>query len=167
MTMKCHDCGNIFDECEAGTRNEYHSEVPGGAYERFMCCPCCGSDEIEETGRCKKCEGAFLPDELFGSYYCKDCLTEAMTAETFLDFATTGVNSDTDIDTLEDFIFIKVFGLPQSPDASTPSLKAWCRIIYEEMDKAILTAAVFSYMDALSSLWADFAEYLYDKEVRK
>lgn len=163
---KCIECGHIFDEGEQDIIREYHSEIPGGFYEEFTSCPLCGGD-YEEAVFCEECGGAFLPDELIDGYYCKECLRKALNAETFLDFATTGVDSQTEVDTLEDFVFIKVFGLPKSPDISTPSLKAWCRTIYAELDKSVLMAAVFAYMDALSSLWADFAEYLHDKEVRK
>lgn len=163
---KCLDCGHIFDDGEQDVIREYHREIPGGFYEEFAGCPICGGD-FEETERCEKCGGAFLPDELISGYYCKDCLREALNAESFLEFATTGVKSDTEIDTLEDFIFIKVFGLPKAPNVSTPSLKVWCGIIYDLMDKAILTAAIFAYMDSLPSLWECFAEYLYDKEVKK
>jgi hypothetical protein len=167
--FKCHDCGHIFDECEAGTRNEYHSEVPGGAYERFMCCPSCGSDEIEETERCEKCGGAFLPDELLGGYYCDECLRAALDAESFLEFATTGTGNPSEVDTLEDFVFMMIFGLKKAPDESGYSLKAWCKIIYNEAKQRgnILTQTIFKYMDLLPSLWDNFAEYLHEREVKK
>lgn len=164
--FKCAECGHIFEDGEQRTYAEHHPYGDTTADEYFSVCPVCGG-EYEEAKSCERCGGAFLEDELISGYYCKECLRVALNAETFLDFATTGVDSQTDIGTLEDFIFIKVFGLPKSPEISTPSLKAWCRIIYEELDKSVLTTAIFSYMDALSSLWVDFAEYLHNKEVRK
>lgn len=167
MSLICVECGNIFDECEAAVDLEYHPEVPGGAYERFIKCPCCGSDKIEESARCEKCKGEFLQDELFGSYYCEDCLKAAVNFDSFLDFATSGTDDPKEADTLEDFIFTKVFGLPKAPEESTISLKAWCKTIYGEMDKSVLDKAILDYMNNLSSLWVDFAEYLHDKEVRK
>lgn len=166
MFLKCLDCGHIFEEGEQATREERHPYGSTTASEYFAVCPVCGGD-FEEAVRCEKCGGAFLEDELIGGYYCRECLRSAMNFDSFLNFATTGVEEPTEVDTLEDFIFIKVFGLPKSPEISTPSLKAWCRIIYEELDKSVLTTAIFSYMDALSSLWVDFAECLHDKEVRK
>ena len=42
---KCYDCGEVFDEDDAGSVEEYHPEVH--ASEWFMCCPECGSEEIE------------------------------------------------------------------------------------------------------------------------
>lgn len=164
--LKCLDCGHIFDEGEQDVIREYHNEIPGGFYEEFAGCPLCGGD-FEKTASCKKCGGAFLPDELFENGYCKDCLREALNGESFLEFATTGVTTQTEVDTLEDFIFTRVFGLPECPDVSTSSLKAWCKIIYAEMDKAVLMPAIFSYMETLPSLWECFAEYLHEKEVKK
>lgn len=165
MFLKCLECGHIFEEGEQHIIREYHNEISGSFYEDFASCPVCGGD-FEEAKCCKSCDGAFLADELIAGY-CKKCLYASLNVESFLDFATTGVQSDTDIDTLEDFVFLKVFGLPKSPDVSTSSLKAWCRTIYEKTDKNVLMRAIGAYMDTLPSLWDDFAEYLHDKEVRK
>ena len=165
MFLKCLECGHIFEEGEQHIIREYHNEIPGGFYENFASCPVCGGD-YQEAKCCKSCGGAFLEDELIAGYYCKECLCASLDVESFLDFATTGVKSDTDLDTLEDFVFLKIFGLPKSPDASTSALKAWCRTIYKETDKSVLILAIFAYMDALPSLWGDFAEYLYSKEVK-
>lgn len=169
MPLICVECGNIFDECEAAVDFEYHSEVPGGAYERFVKCPCCGSDEIGESARCKKCGVEFLEDDLFGSYYCEECLKESLTFGSFLDFATSGTDKPTEVDTLEDFVFTMIFGLKEAPNESGYSLKAWCKIVYNEAKRHgdILMQTIFKYMDSMPSLWDDFAEYLYDKEVRK
>lgn len=169
MSLICLSCRNIFDECEAKIGFDYHSEVPGGACERFMKCPCCGSDELEDAARCKKCKGEFLPDDLFGGYYCDECLKAAVDFDSFLDFATTGTDNPSEVDTLEDFVFTMIFGLKEAPNESGYSLKAWCKIIYNEAKQNgdILMKSIFEYMNKTPLLWDDFAEYLYSKEVRK
>ena len=70
----CRECGNIFYPCEAGRVKEPHDEIPGGFYETFYICPCCGSTDYEDAAYCESCGGAFLEDKLFGGYYCDDCL---------------------------------------------------------------------------------------------
>lgn len=180
MPLICVECGNIFDECEASVDFEYHSEVPGGAYERFMKCPCCGSDEIEESARCKKCGGEFLPGELFGSYYCEECLKESVTFEVFLDFATTGVKCSSDVDTLEDFMLREIFevnGRNEVLTCSSFTFKNFMRNTYNEFVKADQLQQRFSgkgdLLDKINDymtdceLWGDFAEWLHEKEVRK
>ncbi len=48
--IKCTNCGARFEDYEVRTRSEYVSEFWGApAYATIPCCPCCGSDEIEET----------------------------------------------------------------------------------------------------------------------
>ena len=180
MPLICVECGNIFDECEAAVDLEYHSEVPGGAYERFMKCPCCGSDEIEESSRCKNCKGEFLPDELFGSYYCKECLEEALTFDNFLKFAEEYDSnlSESELHTVEHFMLVLVYGV--SDNAISGSSKEFRTLMMAEFLNAAEAhnrAAKFGTDDKfLEQIWDymkdykmldDFAEWLYEKEVRK
>lgn len=47
---KCHECGCIFDEDDAGERRESVGEFWGSpSYQSIMVCPECDSDEIDET----------------------------------------------------------------------------------------------------------------------
>ncbi len=178
--FKCHDCGHIFDECEAETRNEYHSEVPGGAYERFMCCPCCESDEIEETRRCKNCEGEFLPDELIGGYYCEECLKASLTAENFIAF---GKDADRNmanyqLHTVEHFMLVWVFGVNDKDiSGSSVEFRALMEAEFKNAAEAHRTAMkcgtddkfieqIWNYLEDYKML-DDFAEWLYEKEVKK
>ena len=47
--LKCYECGCIFDEDEADERSECVGEFWGSpAYQSFMVCPECGSDEIDD-----------------------------------------------------------------------------------------------------------------------
>lgn len=49
MRYKCYDCDEIFDEDDAGSRSECVGEFWGSpAYESYMVCPNCGSDDLEE-----------------------------------------------------------------------------------------------------------------------
>ena len=180
MPLICVECGNIFDECEAAVDLEYHSEVPGGAYERFMKCPCCGSDEIEESSRCKNCKGEFLPDELFGSYYCKDCLKEALTFDSFLDFAKDADKNlgELQLHTVEHFMLVWIYGVSDNAiSGSSKEFRALMMAEFKNAAEAHNRAAKFGTDDKfLEQIWQymedykildDFAEWLYDKEVRK
>lgn len=47
--FKCCNCGCIFTENDAGTYQECVGEFWGApAYETFMCCPECKSDEFDD-----------------------------------------------------------------------------------------------------------------------
>ncbi len=167
--LKCLDCGHIFEDGEHAVRVENHPYGSTTVPERFSVCPICGGD-YEETKSCDICGGEFLEEELFGGHCCKDCLRERMTINTFREFATTGTSFPDAVDTMEDFVFTKVFGLPKGPDESNVSLKAWCVTIFESMklNANILEKSIFEYMDSFpNSSWDDFADYLQEKEARK
>jgi DNA-directed RNA polymerase subunit RPC12/RpoP len=169
MTLKCLECGHIFEDGEQDVRVENHPYGSTTVPERFYVCPICGGD-YEETKSCQICGGEFLEEELFGGHYCNECLRKLMTINSFRDFATTGAKSYDAVDTMEDFVFTKVFGLPKGPSESTASLKAWCLTIFESMklNSELLEKAIFEYMDSFpNSSWEEFADYLYEKEAKK
>lgn len=168
MTYICVDCGHIFEEGKEKTIVERHPYGDTTAEEYIAVCPACNGG-FEEAGICKCCGGAFLEDELIGGYYCEECLRAAVDFDSFLDFATSGTDKPTEVDTLEDFVFTMIFGLKEAPDESGYSLKAWCKVIYNEAKQHgdILMKTIFEYMDKMPSMWEYFAEYLYDKEVKK
>lgn len=163
MFLKCLECGHIFEDGEQKIRIEHHPEVHADEYVHV--CPVCGGD-YEEAKRCKSCGGAFLEDELIGGYYCDECLKNAVDFDSFLEFATSGTDEPAEVDTLEDFIFTMIFGLKEAPDKSGYSLKAWCKIIYNEAKQHgdILMKSIFEYMNKVPSMWEYFAEWLYEKE---
>ncbi len=176
---KCLECGHIFEDGEQAANKEYHDEIPGGFCERFASCPICGG-EFEETHDCKKCGGAFLWGELFGGYYCEDCLRRSVTFENFLDFATTGVESSDEVDTLEDFMLREIFevnGRDEVLTCSSWTFKTFLRNLYNEAVKTDklhqrfsgegeLMGKIHNYLTDCE-LWENFAEYLYNKEVKK
>jgi hypothetical protein len=163
--FKCTECGHIFEDGEQKTYAEHHPYGSTTADEYFSVCPVCGG-EYEEAKTCKCCGGAFLEEELIGGYYCDECLKNAFDLDSFLDFATSGTDKPTEVDTLEDFVFTMIFGLKEAPNESGYSLKAWCKIVYNEAKRHgdILMKTIFEYMDKTPSMWEYFAEYLHEKE---
>lgn len=178
---KCLECGHIFDDGEQFVVIEHHPYGDTTAEERFAYCPICGGD-FEKTKSCKKCGGEFLDEELIGGYYCSDCLREAVTFDSFLDFATTGAKGWTEVDTLEDFMLREIFEIDSHNEILTCSsitFKNFLRNTYNEVvksdklresftGKGELLDKIIGYMTDCE-LWDDFAEYLHEheKEVRK
>lgn len=172
MFLKCFNCGHIFDECEG--------EVRGADYERFMVCPCCGSDEIEESIRCDKCGGEFLKDELIAGLYCEECLKDALTFDSFREFAEEcdeGMN-DSDVHMIEHFMMVWMYGVDDVD--FTGSSREFRELMTEEFNKSVEAherAAKFGdddgFLDHIRhyiedyNLRDDFAEYLYAKEVKE
>lgn len=177
--FKCLECGHIFEEGEQFVVVEQHPYGDTTAEESFAYCPVCGGD-FEETKSCKKCGGEFLEDELFGGYYCADCLRNVMNFESFLAFATSGVNYSSEVDTLEDFMLRVVFevdGHDEILTCSSYTFKNFLRNTYSELvqsdqlqkrftGKSELLEKINGYMTDCE-LWGDFAEWLHEKEVRK
>ena len=69
--MYCNDCKMYFDEAIVEEERE--------TGYREATCPCCGSEDIEETNLCKCCGAETVNDE-----FCDNCM-EAI-AEELLDF---------------------------------------------------------------------------------
>lgn len=68
----CYDCGEVFDEDEAGTMYDDPSPagvgLPSGSIA-YMVCPHCGSDYYGEAKECPLCGEYHEGSELF----CEDC----------------------------------------------------------------------------------------------
>ena len=77
--LVCNDCGCSFSEEDAGTvRDDRGFCGSARAYEDEMCCPNCGSVDIEEGFECSMCEEYFADGEIqhttdSGEHLCKDC----------------------------------------------------------------------------------------------
>ena len=82
MWYYCLECGNVFEDGEA---HEYTESVPSitglMVTKRYGGCPVCGG-EYQEADTCRKCGGAFAPEDLVARLYCRDCLEEFMNEET-------------------------------------------------------------------------------------
>lgn len=179
MSWKCIDCGHIFDDGEEAIREEKHPYGDTTASEYFSECPVCGGD-FEETVSCKKCGGAFLEDELIGSYYCEDCLKESLTFDNFLGFAKWYDSNleESEVHTVEHFMLVWIYGV--SDNAIGGSSKDFRALMMAEFKNAVDAhnrAAKFGADDKfLEQIWeymedykllGDFAEYLHDEEVKK
>lgn len=176
---KCVDCGHIFDDGEQDVIRDYHREVDGGFYEEFAGCPICGGD-FTETTSCKKCHGEFLRDELIAGYYCEECLQDALTVGNFLGFAEYADRSfcESELHTVEHFMLVWVYGV--SDDSVTGSSKDFRALMMAEFKRKVdehnatakcgtddgLLVDIWNYLHDYDML-GNFAEWLYDKEVRK
>lgn len=73
----CDDCGMTFDEYESGEYRETYGEGVMRGTVSYMCCPSCGSDNIEEAEKCTCCGEYFSPDNLVtdfdGNNVCHEC----------------------------------------------------------------------------------------------
>ena len=173
---KCLNCGHIFEEGEQAVYRERHG-FSGGPYEEFHSCPICGGD-IEKTEQCADCGGEFLAEELICGR-CVDCLKNAVTYESFLEFATTGTDDPTEVDVLEDFVLrmmCNVNGHDTVITCSSALFKGMCKdyflagvdddkenIAWFGPGRATLLPYIISYIDD-SCLWNEFAEYLEKKD---
>lgn len=166
--FKCANCGHIFDDGEAKVTREYHDEIPGGFYEEFTSCPVCGGD-YEETYHCEKCGGEFLWSELRGAYYCEDCLKDALTVDSFLEFAkyADGNSGESEVHTVEHFMMVWVYGV--SDKSFSRSSKEFRELMTEkfnqkaETEKGDFLKQIWMYLEDYKQLDI-FAEWLYDKE---
>lgn len=72
MYLHCMDCGEIFEESEAGKMYDDPSPagvgLPSGSIE-YTVCPKCGSDYIEDAEECPLCGTPFAS----GEEVCPDC----------------------------------------------------------------------------------------------
>lgn len=166
---KCLDCGHIFDDGEEAVVREYHDEIPGGFYEELASCPICGG-EYEKAVRCEICGGAFLKDELYSGYCCEECLQEALTPESFLDFSESDLaaRDDTSVHIVEDFMLTMVYDLDgKYLQGSSKAFRKLMISKYNELAKSDnkLTDIILAYLKDRNML-QDFAEFLEWKEAK-
>ena len=72
----CSDCGETFDEEDAGCYSEWEGEGVMRGEITYMCCPKCGSDSLEEAEECDWCGESFDKTDMIevdGTWYCKEC----------------------------------------------------------------------------------------------
>lgn len=170
MSLKCLDCGNVFEDRDALIQIEYHDELSCGAFEKFYACPYCEGTDLVETVSCVGCGKDFSEKELISGYYCSECIENALTYDSFFDFSITGVKNPDDIDTLEDFIFSELFFVPV-PNYSSAELKKYCQEFYKRQvanDKILclneFMEKIHDYFCRIPGIKEDFAEFLYEKE---
>ncbi len=177
---KCLECGHIFDDGEESVTRDYHDEIPGGFYEELTSCPVCGG-EYEKAVRCERCGGAFLQDELYSAYCCDECLKEALTADSFLDFSESDLlaSSDTSVHIVEDFMITTFYDLDSRYlQGSSKEFRKLMISKYTELSDAHNSFSKYAGKDDgfVNKIWTylkeenmlqDFAEYLEWKEAKR
>lgn len=108
----CTECGKDFDLSNVKYYTEKHG-FTDGRFETLSCCPYCGGG-YREAVVCEHCGNAFSEDDtkMFGSW-CKDCLLESVTYETFRQYLLDDWHKfgDCAITDLEWLFFKDVWGL--------------------------------------------------------
>ena len=156
--LKCLDCGEVFGEDVRMIVSECHTELDEKPTEQRSYCPCCGGD-YEKAKMCKFCGEFFIEDELICGY-CKDCLEDELTVDSFYTFAK-------NCEELESFVFLKLFGFSVAPDENTYFSIYWCSEIYKRYAAENwrgLKKVIHNYFSENNYLWDSFAEYLASNE---
>ena len=69
MVFKCNSCGAVFNNPDVSY--DRHSEVDLHQYEKYDCCPVCGSIDFERKQMCALCKEDVAEDD-----YCIACSEE-------------------------------------------------------------------------------------------
>ena len=72
----CTHCGTIFDEEDAATETFRHTEVQPSYTESRIACPACLTTEVEDAAYCYRCREPVKYEDLYGGYYCKNCMRD-------------------------------------------------------------------------------------------
>ena len=108
-TVKCTDCGYVFDYDDRTVVKESHG-FDDGFYETFSCCPNCGGD-FEDAADCCECGEAFTDDELY-SGWCEKCLRETINYDTFFEYC----EANKDEQYLDIFVMAELLGGMDCPN---------------------------------------------------
>ena len=81
--LVCKECGEIFQEEDAGELIYTENLGEFSRRETWMTCPNCGSDDITDAEKCECCGEWFDPDELSYSdaldqRVCSECAKEGV-----------------------------------------------------------------------------------------
>ena len=107
---RCKECCHLFEDGEQASVLTFGSD--GRPVARELVCPVCGGN-YDETTPCKICGRECLEDELSSEGYCMDCLRGELDGNTFYRFAFSEDVRPESVTTLEDFVFVKIFGLAE------------------------------------------------------
>lgn len=157
----CSNCKTVFTDAEIRwERDEY------GEWEAR--CPCCNWGYPEEAKTCKICGEDCLEDDMIEGY-CMDCLEEALTFDTFLEFATDGFRDD-ECSLLEEFMFTKVYGWANMdvPNVSTPLFREVIENDYNERKNSLFNDYFMDLIqDYMKYYMSEFAEYLNERKAKE
>lgn len=157
----CNGCGEKFTESEIRwERDEY------GEWEAR--CPHCDWGVPEDAKTCRICGEDFCEDDLIEGF-CPDCLDNALTLESFLEFAVDGFN-EYECSLFEEFMFTKMFGWDYDdvPNCSTPLFRKALETIYRQETVSVYADTLMDRIrDFMKMYKPEFAEYLSVKEAKK
>lgn len=160
----CWNCGSAFEEGEIKWAIEPHGEWTG-------CCPHCGANDVEEAKFCHICGKPFCEDDLtYG--FCDECLHEALTFDTFMEYGLYGFKHD-QFSLLEGFVFWCLYHLGEEywPKATSIELREELIQKYVEKIKGATGWDKDYYQsdleDFMKSEMSDFASWLEWKGVKK
>ena len=109
-TVKCVDCGYVFDFDDRTVVKENHG-FDDGFYETFSCCPNCGGD-FEDAVECHECGEAFTENEIYGDKWCEKCLRETINYDTFFEYC----EANKDEQYLDIFVMSELLGGMNCPN---------------------------------------------------
>lgn len=155
----CAKCGEVFETPEYRSWTEHHGDYDEPYGEEV--CPGCGSEWYEEAEKCKICGEWHAKDELYDGY-CKDCLLEALTFESFLDFCLNEA-SDDEACYLEQFMLERVYGFEKCPIESSKAYRHALINDYKERTQNFYHERLMWEIRHFVDL-SEFAEYLNWKE---
>lgn len=159
--MICSDCKTVFSEDEIRWERDDFGEWEAR-------CPCCNWGYPEEAKKCRVCEEYSLDEDMLEGY-CMDCLEEALTFDSFLEFAIDGFRDD-ECSLLEEFMFVKIYGWADMdvPNVSTPMFRETIIHDYREKTGNAFNDYILDLIkDYMRGYMPEFAEYLSLKEVKE
>lgn len=153
----CTWCGEVIDYDDI----RWEVEDTG---EKWGCCPYCHED-LTEAYACEKCGKPFDPETLINDW-CEECLMDALTIESFRDFAVADF-SETECSLLEEFMLVKEYGFDYA-DVPNVSTIAFRDMLFDEYQRKAnsnlrgdLEQKIRNYVKAL--YWGEWADYIAEK----
>jgi len=157
----CSNCKTVFTDSEIRwERDEF------GEWEAR--CPCCNWGYPEEAKTCKICGEDCLEDDMLEGY-CMECLEEALTFETFLEFSLDGF-SEYECSLFEEFMFTKIYGWEYDdvPNVTTPMFREVLVDDYKAKTSNAFNDFILDLIkDYMRGYMSEFAEYLSEKEAKE
>jgi len=146
----CDCCSRVFEEPRRA--EERHNE---NYSEPLALCPYCDWGTPVKAERCRQCGEWFAEDDI-NNGFCEDCLTESLTLDSFLSYAT----SDDDDNILEEFMFQWIYGYEWSDVPDTHKLLREALIrdyeYWRKKDAEFLIENVRRYMKDYMYEYAEF-----------
>lgn len=162
----CNICHETFSE--PADQLEPHPELDGSPCEHFPVCPNCFGDDFEEAIQCDICGEWKHEDEMLDGHYCYDCLKDAVTFESFREFAKqidgrsySKLESSDGVSLMEMFVMNVMFGWnyyeTKRITTSSQESKYWFDQVYDEWANREKRWGALGYLDQIK-------DYIFDDE---